>query len=348
MKNSKVEVLVPLKTNARHVQQVYTGLETMHKAGLISLRYEDKGNHSNDVFMEISINGKRVVVDCKDSDKIETELYEGCDAYFKRTLSAQDQRSMPKLYPFGLYFEVYPSVFSAHTVRRFLTFSDNRVTSRIKSLIKAVDLWNLATFIPRSDNFRADMGYSSDDTILFFTRLWDPDFDREFELAKHESEDRKQINELRIECVRALKQHFGDNALVGLLDDKYSRKIAPDLILPAEHTNQKNYFDLVGRAKVCVTSTGLHGSIGAKFSEYVAMGKIILSEPFEYVLPGEMAEGTNYLTYSSPEQCVQKIKDILASEDKNLAMMKANKRYFNDVLLPEKIVSRIIDTVVHN
>tara|TARA_B100000408_G_scaffold138583_1_gene132804 strand:+ start:20423 stop:21469 length:1047 start_codon:yes stop_codon:yes gene_type:complete len=346
MKNGKVEVKVPLKTNARHLQQMYTGLETLQKMGTIRLEYVDQAIKHNEVFTTLVINNKDVVIDCKDSVEIEQKNYDDCDVYFKRSLSPKHFHTLSKIHPFGLYFEVYPSVRSAHTIERFLAFSENSAVNKAKSLVKALDTKNLLSYMPRANNFLPKHEKIEDISILFFTRLWNPHFDREFELSKVETCDRELINTLRIDCVRALRKEFGQECLVGLMDDEYSRKLAPDLILSPEVTAQRKYIELVKRSKVCITSTGLHGSIGAKFSEYLALGKLILSEPFNHVLTSPVEEGINYLAYNSPEQCVDKAKQMLRSSDENRAMIESNSQYSIEYLRPEKIMQRVIDKAI--
>lgn len=348
MKNDRVHVHVPLKSNARHLQQMYTGLETLHKQGLIKLSYSNRSQKENNVYTDIIIGEKRVVIDCKDSVQIEMKDYEECDFYFKRSLSPSHYENFSKLEPFGLYFEVYPSIRSIFTIKRFLEFSKNTPIDKVKSIVKAIDVSNILSYLPRVEDFFSQDETVEDIPILFFTRLWNPYIDREFELSDEETRDRERINALRIDCLRALRLEFGEDSAVGLLDDEFSRRLAPDLILPPSSTDQRNYFKLVKRSKVCITSTGLHGSIGAKFSEYLALGKLILSEPFEHVLENPVKEGVNYLSYSSPKECVEKVKSMLVTGKDTEAMTYANRQYSAKHLLPDQIMRRVIEKVYVN
>ena len=343
MKSLKPEVIISLKTNARHLQQVYTGFEALQHQKMISLVYQNDVDTHNAASMNIIVNGYKFFIDCADSSNINIDEYYNCDFYFKRTLRTEDFEKYNKLYPFGLYFEIYPSVSSFYTAKRFLKFSNNGTGSKVKTLIKCLDVRNHISFVPRVNAF--DFHYSTplNQKVLFYVRLWDPDKDKEHMLSPHEREDRKRINECRIECIELLKEAFKENALVGVMDDDYSRKLAPNLILPLDRTVKKRYFEQVKDASICIASTGLHSSIGAKFAEYVALRKAIVCESFDYQLPGNLQEGINYYTYETPQECVGQVKELLSSPETIRRMSAANNDYYNNYLAPVKIAKRLLE-----
>lgn len=344
MSANKPKVVISLKTNGRHFQQVYTGLEALAKQDEISLSYLSNGKFTQKGGIVIRINEKKLYIDCTDSPKINMEEYEACDLYFKRTLRPADQQQLPKLNPFGLYFEIYPSIYSPLTVKRYMVFSDKDIKSRIKAFIKSLDIHNTFSFMPRESQFENEQPQGN--TVMFYVRLWDPDNDREYKLGEKEAEDRKQINTLRVQCVRTLKERFGDKALVGIMDDSYARKIAPDLVISNSDTSKQNYLERVKQAGVCIASQGLHESIGAKFAEYVALGKPIVSEAFNYVIPGDFREGVNYLEYTSAEQCVKQVAELLGDPQEMESMSKANREYYRQTLQPIQIARRLVATAV--
>lgn len=340
MSKTKPHVVIPLASNARHLQQVFTGMEALAAQGEITLAYKDVSKPHHKSGLAFTINSCNVFVDTADSPAISTADYDTCDIYFKRMLRPSDAGAMNKLAPFGLYFEIYPSVRTALTTRRYMAFSDSGAGNKLKTFIKSVDTGNKMSFMPRAPQF--DNPYPAGNTVMFFVRLWDPDFDKEFEISESEAADRRIINTLRIDCVRQLKARFGDRALVGVMDDDYSRKVAPDLVIASTDTSKQNYLERVKQAGVCIASTGLHESIGAKFAEYVALGKPIVSESFDYCLPGDIQEKQNYLQYSSAEECVEQVASLLDSPEAMQQMRDANLAYYRALLAPEQIARRLI------
>lgn len=348
MKDKKPSVVVPLKTNARHLQQLFTGLESLARKGFISLMYERNVTQHHKASAFIKVDNAQIYIDCSDSPDIHKEEYQHCELYFKRTLRNEDRQTLSKLRPFGLYFEVYPSFCSLMTLRRFLSFSPDGIKGKSKTVVKLLDTDNKLGFMPRESAF-----YNSKKAtykghafkVLFYVRLWDPASDKEFEISDIERTDREKINTSRIKTIRLLKQKFKENALVGVMDDNYSRKVAPDLIVDKYKTTKKQYIRQVNSASVCIATTGLHGSIGAKFAEYVALGKAIVTESFDYVLPGTLDEPGHYLEFNSPEQCVEKVSQLFDTPYMLEQMESMNIRYAQQYMTSDKMVSRIIEEV---
>ncbi|GFD90320.1 hypothetical protein KUL152_25460 [Tenacibaculum sp. KUL152] len=348
MKNEIPNVVVPLTTNARHLQQLFTGLEFNAREGHISLTYDYSAARHYKASIMIHVDNVKVYIDCSDSPEMHALEYEKCDIYFKRTLRSTDANSYGKVRPFGLYFEVYPSFYSSLTLKRFFSFSGKGVKNKCKSALKAFDIDNKLGFIPREDCFHKvqnDCEKNSTFKVLFYVRLWNPNGDKEFALSESEKRDREVINASRLKIIRLLKEKFGENALVGVMDDEFARKVAPELIINESLTSKKQYLNQVLESSVCIATTGLHSSIGAKFAEYISLGKAIVSESFDYCLPGKIEESINYLEFDSPEKCVRQVERLFESPDELMKMKEANSKYAKEFLQCNKIVSRLIDEI---
>ena len=87
---------------------------------------------------------------------------------------------------------------------------------------------------------------------------------------------------------------------------------------------------------------GLHGSTGWKLAEYVAAGRDIVTEPLRYTLPGGFEEGKNYKTYTSPAQCEEQLRQLLADPAAILTMAQHNADYYQMWLRPEQQVRQAL------
>lgn len=58
---------------------------------------------------------------------------------------------------------------------------------------------------------------------------------------------------------------------------------------------------------ICIGSMGLDESIGWKTAEYVAAGKAIIHEKMSYQIPYGFNKDTNYLEFSSADECIEKL-----------------------------------------
>lgn len=179
--------------------------------------------------------------------------------------------------------------------------------------------------------------------VLFLTRLWNPDA-KEVK-NKHIVEDRIQINNMRIDIVRKLRRQYGDKAICGLADDAYARKVAPELIV-TKLTKKGNYMGVMKRAKVVVTSLGLHKSNGWKTGEYMAAGKPIVMETPYYDIPYAQS-GVNWLEYSNAEECICAVEEMLNNKTRRNEIADANKEYYLQHLRPDMLIKDTLDNVVN-
>ena len=178
--------------------------------------------------------------------------------------------------------------------------------------------------------------------ILLLTRLWDPngnDIARSPSQAREAlAQERHEINQYRIECLRVCRSAFGEAFVGGLADDPYSRRVAGDLIVPASLTSKRNYTDQMHRSTICVATRGLHGSTGWRLGEYIAASRAIVSEAIADQVPGNFAAGENYLPFRSADELVAGIQRLVTDPDLVRSMMWNNYTYYRCYLRPEALI----------
>ena len=177
--------------------------------------------------------------------------------------------------------------------------------------------------------------------ILFLTRLWDPEEPAVQQYPELQAEWR-QVNADRIELLHRLQSAFPAQFTGGVSDNACARRQCPELIVPDRLTGKRAYLHRMQHTEICVASTGLHGSTGWKLAEYVAAGRAIVTEPLRYTLPGGFEEGKNYKTYTSPAQCEEQLRQLLADPAAILAMAQHNADYYQMWLRPEQQVRQAL------
>lgn len=65
-------------------------------------------------------------------------------------------------------------------------------------------------------------------------------------------------------------------------------------------------------------------------------------EPLRYTLPGGFEEGKNYKTYTSPAECEEQLRQLLADPAAILAMAQHNAAYYQAWLRPEQQVRQAL------
>lgn len=336
MENIKVQ----LYCHIPHVSQILCGFNELDKSGEFNVVFEDNSVEAQRTYTDMSIlrvlyKGKVIIYDLMDGyigPHMIKDLLENCDFYFKRSFSESKNEQFGELKN-----KMFPLGFNYHLTYRGNPLNDGFVKRFIKLFLKR-ESFNPFT----KEKFECKPFFKDKDIkILFLTRLWDP------KECVHENyiEERKKINEERIALIRALREKYGDNAVAGLNDSPLSRELAPDLIVSNKYTKRKNYLKLMKNSDICIASTGLHGSIGWKTAEYVAAGKAIVSEPFNYKVTGDFVPDENYLEFSGIDQCLDAVDRLVSSPEKLYEMKLKNHEYYKRYLTPYELVKRSLDTV---
>lgn len=130
-----------------------------------------------------------------------------------------------------------------------------------------------------------------------------------------------------------------------MADSPVSRVLCPDLILPQQLTNRRQYIKLMKQSSICIATTGLHGSIGWKFAEYIVAGKAVVSEPLNYEVIGEFCEGRNYYSFHNSSECIQMVERLLSNSDSYNTMKRLNKHYYINYAHPMKQMEYVLSII---
>lgn len=345
-----------------HISQVLAGFKMLDKNKIIKVAdaspcnsFRTSGNYEHNSIIEVNFGNKTLAYDMADGyqsihrkDVFDKQL-DRLDFYFKRSYLSDfhsDMRNKDKVKALGLnyyctckgnYYDAF--IFKNHSVKEYISFF-----RRIRA--NKSNTFDYSIF--ESNNQEYDK-YN----LLFLTRIWDSSgitvqgimntypYFSEHE-AKIEAEKWREsldsTTRSRLNYIKVLKNHFGDKIIAGVSDDDFSRKICPELIIDSKITERNNYINLIKQNYICITSEGLHHSIGWKFGEYVAAGKAIISEPPYYEIPHGFNENTNYLTYKNENECIQKCEYLMSNIDAVHRMEAENRLYYSQHLKPDRLV----------
>lgn len=335
------KITVYLETQVPHACQIITGFLLLKQQGwdveLVDRR--DSGSiYCGMPMLRAEYRGQRLLYDVGDGynvpEDMETALKE-CDVYFKRSFSEEKNRRLlpdyaDKMYPLGLNYHV--------------TCWENPINEPMwKHLLKPVmgrapDRY----FTPEIFEGTPERTAGKPPRILFLTRLWD---DHEPTFSEADNAERTYINEMRIEIIRQLQARYGDAFIGGLNDNALSRAWAPELILPKKYTERKKYLKLLRESDICIGSMGLFESIGWKTAEYVAAAKGIVNERLHYSVPGDFAEGKNYLAFETVQQCLDAVDRLVKDPEMLYAMKRTNAEYYRKYMKPEVLVANSLKQV---
>ncbi len=345
-----------------HVSQILAGykmLEDKKKLKILKAvaytSFRTDGNYEHNSIVEVDFGDVIIAYDMSDGYQsihrkgvFDAQL-DRLDFYFKRSFDASfhsEMKNKDKVKPLGLNY-----LCSTHgnPYDRYV-FSDYKFDDFMKFIIhqknKRINTYDYSIF--ESNGIKYD-NYN----ILFLTRLWDSSgittqgilntypYFSESE-AQQEAEKWKYSLDIatknRLEYIKELRNHFGDRITAGVSNDDFSRKICPQFVVDENITDRNNYIDMIKKNYICITSEGLHRSIGWKFAEYVAAGKAIVSEPLFYEVPYGFVENENYLTYTDVSSCIDKCEYLLSDINRIHNMEECNREYYLKHLRPDMLV----------
>ena len=346
---AKIKCLIHSHSRAGiHVEQIYTGFFMLHRADLVRVTQNTGFKYKWSTHLRVILNDKiKLHYDVFDGSKIDADYLDEADFYFKRSYSLNHLQAygenQKKVHPFGLNYEVYPSCIDKFALKRAIIL--RRKTKKIPAIIRALNIPNHKLFTPRVNNMQSLPDYEAKPKILFMARAYETN--KSPEIPSEEAIFLKNINEMRADCIRLLRKEFGDRFYGGFIHTDFAIKNYPDLLMPHKTIALKgNYINLLKSYPICVATTGLHGSIGWKFAEYVAFSKAIISEELNFELPGGIEKGINYLGFSTPEGCLNEAIRVYRDKEIRNNLMMNNWRYYQSNLKPDSLILNTLATAL--
>ena len=341
---SKLQCSLYLNDHWPHTRQVVVGFCELAQRGDVKLKLlRDRGlrRDTPPPVLRALINGRTVLYDVRDGynfsedDQFDSAAFhkslDEVDFYFKRSFDPARHVGMTnaeKVRPLGLNYLV--------ALRGFHPY----VWERTWDL--GATLRTFAGRQPSVEHFEGPPTVDLDPKVLFMARVWDPD-EKEGKLR----DERHAINDMRADCIRAARKEFASVFYGGLALDDFAQRHYPDCLLPsAGASGKKAFLKRVRESSICVATTGLHGSIGWKMAEYVAASKAIVSEPLNYVVPGNFVAGQNYLEFVSTDDFVCAVTRLLEDAKLRHDVMRHNWTYYQGWVRPDALVMNSIMTVL--
>jgi hypothetical protein len=348
---------IEIISNSNHVQQIYCGLEELYRKGKIQLKQTfdytshlylenlKKPNSIHSGGVKLIVNDKtKIYIDVSDSKDIHIDGLDWCTLYLKRSYNRVYHFNISKIIqPFDLNYMVVPNSFSRFSLQR--VWKMNTGKERVKALLREIDTFSLFSYLPRLKKLAASPQISPTFKILFLCRLWEPTKDAYLDLSEQQIIDRITINDMRINCIKAMKAEFGQQFVGGLVPTEYAKSNFSEFVFENEVLTQKsNYINFLKSFSVCVATTGLANSIGWKFGEYISLSKAIVSEKLFFETEGKLEINKHYLEFNSPEECIYCLKKLRDDQSLLQEMQKSNYKYYIENLQPEKLMMNIIES----
>jgi hypothetical protein len=150
-----------------------------------------------------------------------------------------------------------------------------------------------------------------------------------------------ETNARRLRFLRAVRQADGIEFAGGFwsplpLPEEYAEY---HLSEPVGHAE---YLRRTARSLAVFNTPAVHGCLGWKLGEYLALGKAIISTPLERRMPGEFRSGEQFhLVEDSEEAMLEALLRIAADEAYRRHLEAGARRYWEDHLSPIRVALRL-------
>ena len=77
----------------------------------------------------------------------------------------------------------------------------------------------------------------------------------------------------------------------------------------------------------------------------MAAAKAIVHEEMCYSVTGDFREGVNYLSFRTPQECVEAVAKLVDNPERLQTMKRANAAYYRQYLRPDMLVRNTLEVV---
>jgi hypothetical protein len=318
-----------------HLNQVYVGFDLLAKQKRIELEYKAVEGLSSKPIIRCILNNKIIIYyDMLDGlNWIDGSLNKNFEHFSKYKGNYYFKRSFtPSLQSFNQDLSIHPFGFNFYLSHNN-PFRNSVMQMILKYRISMKDFESTPAFY-----FKKSKINKTKKRVIFFTRLWDPRIEKN--INKQELDT---LNNTRISIIETCKREFSNYFIGGLEHSAFSKKMAAGLVAPRKYTARKNYLSMVNDSSIAIATTGLHGSIGWKMAEYVALGKAIISEPLNFELPGNFSNKDNFLEFTDTQSLCEQIEKLLSSPSQTKQIQENNFIYGKKYMQPaQQIYSSLV------
>jgi hypothetical protein len=153
-----------------------------------------------------------------------------------------------------------------------------------------------------------------------------------------------EVNPPRADFIRACQRQSGLRFEGGFVPRRRGNPTELDGLYALKRYAIREYLDLLGRSAVAFNNPAVHGCLGWKLGEFLALGKAIVTLPLERRLPAPLEHGVHvHVVDGSPEALDEAITRLRADATYRHSLEVAARRYYDQWLRPEVVVARLLD-----
>jgi hypothetical protein len=104
-----------------------------------------------------------------------------------------------------------------------------------------------------------------------------------------------------------------------------------------------DYIDKLSRSVVAFNSPAVHGCLGWKLGEFLALGKAIITLPLSLALPAELEDGVHVHVVSGSQESIEDALERLRRDGPYRSALQSNaRRWYEEHLAPAHVARRLL------
>lgn len=153
-----------------------------------------------------------------------------------------------------------------------------------------------------------------------------------------------EVNPPRAEFIRACHRQSDLHFEGGFAPRRRGNPEAYEGLYATKRYPLRRYLDLMGRSAVAFNNPAVHGCLGWKLGEFLALGKAVISLPLGRHLPTPLEHGVHvHYVDGSPaslDDALDRLRNDLPYRQR---LETAARAYYDDWLRPEVVMGRLLD-----
>lgn len=106
------------------------------------------------------------------------------------------------------------------------------------------------------------------------------------------------------------------------------------------------YLEKLSRAVVAFNSPAVHGCLGWKLGEFLALGKAIITLPLSLALPAELEDGVHVHVVDGSQESIEDALERMRRDDAYRRALQSNaRRWYEEHLAPARVARRLLRSV---
>jgi hypothetical protein len=192
--------------------------------------------------------------------------------------------------------------------------------------------------VPLAMAYEQPPSHAVEAVVFFQGRVW--------EGTRHGRDIEAEVNQPRVELVRALQKELGTKFVGGLTPNEYACRKFPDLVSKVS-ARREEFIRAAKHALVGIASQPCISTGSFKLAEYLAASKCIVSPPMTNRLPAPLIDGVNFLGYLKPLECVEQCVRLLENRGFAEDMRCDNWEYYRREVEPAAHVYKLLRECAH-